>query len=211
MFGQLRRNRDRRRLKDPAYDRLFAEDDSGEVVSLDCETTSLDVRKAEILSIGAVRIRGPKILTSQTLELLVRPPAAVSTETVSIHLLRPIDLESGLPIEDAIRRLLDFIGNRPLVGYYLQFDVAMINKFLKPLLGIRLPNRQIEVSSLYYDAKLRSTGTAYLGRHVDLRFDRILEDLDLPRFAQHDAVNDALMAAMVYIKLTGPFRQPGER
>lgn len=41
---------------DPRWNTLF-EEIPDEVVSLDCETTSLNVREAELLSIGAVRLR----------------------------------------------------------------------------------------------------------------------------------------------------------
>lgn len=73
----------------------------------------------------------------------------------------------------------------------------MINKYLKPRLGIVLPNRQIEVSALYYDYKI---GRIPQG-NVDLRFDTIMQTLDLPRMSRHNALNDALMTAMIFIKL----------
>ncbi|WP_456485657.1 hypothetical protein [Hydrogenimonas sp.] len=84
-----------------------------------------------------------------------------------------------------------------MVGYYLEFDVAMLNKYARRLLGIALPNRQIEVSAIYYDKKI---GTIPQG-HVDLRFDTILSDLDIPRLGKHDALNDAIMTAMIFLKL----------
>ena len=46
-------------------------------------------------------------------------------------------------------------GGRPLVGYYLEFDMGMLNKYVRPLIGAPLPNRRIEVSSLYYDWRAR--------------------------------------------------------
>jgi len=50
--------------------------------------------------------------------------------------------------EAAMRQLLDFIGSRPLVGYFLEFDVAMVNREIWPMLGVRLPQRKFEVSAL---------------------------------------------------------------
>ena len=38
--------------------------------------------------------------------------------------------------------LLRFIGNRPLVGYWIAFDASMLNKHVFRLLNIRLPNAQ---------------------------------------------------------------------
>ena len=76
-------------------------------------------------------------------------------DSVRIHRLRERDLARGLAIEDALAQLLRFIGSRPLVGYYLEFDVAMIERVLRPWLGIGLPNERIEVSALYYDHRFR--------------------------------------------------------
>ena len=36
---------------------------------------------------------------------------------------------------------------------------------------------------------------------VDLRFDTILKKLDIPILGKHDALNDALMTAMIFLKL----------
>ena len=60
-------------VTDPAYAFLCDPPPTDEWVALDCETTGLNVRSDEIIAIGAVRIAGNRILTSQRLELLVRP------------------------------------------------------------------------------------------------------------------------------------------
>ena len=200
MLGGLRRRWWRRRLKDPAYAFLVEPDPAGELVSLDCETTSLQVASAELLSIAAIRIRGDRILTSEALDLLVRPVARPGDAGILIHRLRPLDVEGGLPPDQAIDRLLHFVGARTLVGYYLEFDLGVLNRYLRPKLGVALPNRRIEVSALYYDRKTRRLP----GSHVDLGFQAIRADLDLPDLPEHDAFNDALMAAMMYLRLAGP-------
>lgn len=190
---------DRRRLKDPGYAFLFEPPPDDEVVSLDCEATGLDVKTDEILSVAAIRIRGSRILTSQRLDLLVRPRRDLAANNVAFHWLRPIDVAGGVPVEEAIDRLLHFIGSRPLVGYYLQFDVALINRYLRSKLGVHLPNRVIEVSSLYYDVVLPTTADGY----VDLSFEAMRRGLDLPQRPRHTAFGDALLAAMMYVKLAG--------
>ena len=198
MLQALKRSWWRRRLNDPHYAFLFDGDARGEVVSLDCETTGLDVRKAEILSVGAIRIVGDTLLTSQRLDILVRPTGPVPDHLVTVHHLRGIDVAGGLPWEEAIRRVLDFVGPRPLVGYYIDFDAAMLDKYVRRLIGCPLPNRRIEVSSLYYDWR---AGQLPPGSNIDLRFETIRERLALPRRAEHDAFNDALLAAMMYLRL----------
>ena len=89
----------------------------------------------------------------------------------------------------------------PLVGYYLEFDVAMFNRVAQPMIGVRLPQRCIEVSGMYYDHKFRQLHGHEQDRNIDLRFDTLMRDLDLPRRDAHDALNDAVMAAMAFVKL----------
>jgi DNA polymerase-3 subunit epsilon len=187
----------RSRLKDERFAFLFDESDDDTFVCFDTETTGLSPRKDEIISIGAVKIQNGKILASQKLELFIKPCKKLDQKSITIHRLRHIDLQNGIDIEHAIERFLYFIGSSTLVGYYLEFDVAMINKYLKSILGIKLPNKQIEVSTLYY----RYKAGPVVQRNVDLRFDSIMKDLDLPFFGKHDAINDAIMTSMIYLKL----------
>jgi DNA polymerase-3 subunit epsilon len=203
MLAELKRAWLRRRLKLPDYAWLYEPYAGDELVSIDCETTSLDVRTAEILSVGAIRLKGDELLTSERLDILVRPEGELNERTVTIHHLRSVDLAQGLPWDEATRRVLAFVGNRPLVGYYLEFDVAMLNKYVRRLIGSALPNEQVEVSRLYHDWRAKQLPP---GSNIDLRFEAIRERLDLPRRAQHDAFNDALLTAMMYLRLQGGWR-----
>jgi DNA polymerase III subunit epsilon len=85
-----------------------------------------------------------------------------------------------------------------LVGYWIQFDVRMLNKYLLAMIDTRLPNRRIDVSRLYYDRKY---GTAPPGTRIDLRYAAIRADLKLPARPQHDAFEDALGGAEMYLML----------
>lgn len=197
MFDKIKNHFNRKRLKDEQYAFLFEPYDGNEVVSFDCETTGLNPNVDEIISIGAVKIRDNTILMSEKLELFLHPKQEISAESIRIHHILTCDLEGCIHQEEGVKQFLHFIGNRPLVGYYLEFDVAMINKVLKPLLGITLPNKQIEVSGLYYDKKIAAIPQG----NVDLRFDSIMNDLGLPALAKHNAVGDAVMTALMYVKL----------
>ena len=187
----------------PEFRFMYDEPPANEWVSLDCETTGLNVGTDEIISIGAVRIVGNKIMTSERLELLVRPEKGVSADSVRIHRLREQDVAQGLPIDEAMKQLLRFIGARPLVGYFLEFDVAMLNRAIWPLLGVRLPQPKHEVSAMYYDYKFRQMPPyqQQANPDIDLRFDTLMADLNLPVRDAHDALYDAVMAAMAFIKL----------
>ena len=191
-------------LGDPRFRFMLDPPPEDEWVALDCETTGLDVNTAEIIAIAAVRILGNRVMTSERLELLVRPEKRVSRESVRIHQLREQDVAHGTNLEDAMMRLTQFIGSAPLVGYYLEFDIAMIDRALIPLLGLDtgLPQARFEVSAMYYDWKFRQL-PQHLREHarIDLRFATLMNDLGLPMRPSHDALNDAVMAALAFIKL----------
>lgn len=160
----------------PAAARDSSTQDGAERVVIHCDATSFDADSAELRTVAALRIRGPRILTSRSLVLSFWP-----TE----------------PAEPAIERLLGFIGNRPLVGFYLDFTVTMLNRFVTPMRGAPISNPRVEVSSLYYSRKMKVPGK----KAVDLRLDSILRDLDLPVRDGEDAESTALAVAMVCLRL----------
>jgi DNA polymerase III subunit epsilon len=198
MLHALKRRIHRRFLRDPDYRFLFEPPPPGEAVSIDCETTGLSVRKDDIVTIAAVKIRGNRILASERFEATIKPRCKLNPDAIKVHRLREQDVASGRSIDEVLPKLLRFIGSRPLVGFYLEFDVAMLNKHVRRMLGVELPNPQIEVSGIYYERKY---GGAPPGTQVDLGFGSILKDLALPALGQHDAFADALMTAMMYLTL----------
>ncbi len=196
LFSQISRWQARRALRDASYAFLLASPPANEWISIDCETSNLDPQRAEILSIAAVPVKGNRIYRSEALRLTLKPEGDLAPGSIPIHQLRVQDLANGLSVDQALPQLLEFIGPRPLLGYYLEFDLAVLNRQIEPRLGIRLPNQAIEVSGLYYDRKV----TAYRPE-VDLRLSSILQDLELPDLPRHDPLNDAVLAAMIFLKL----------
>lgn len=186
-----------KKLKDSNYHFLFEPPQRAGVVSLDCETTGLDVNKDEIISIGAVRIINNQILTSERLQLKLKPTQRIEAEAIKVHQLRNCDVKDGLEPIEAMKQLLIFIGSSPILGYYLEFDMALINRMVQPWLGIKLPNQQLELSTLYYDQKIGLIPQ----QRLDLRLSSICTALNVPDLGAHDAYTDALTVAIAYVKL----------
>ena len=182
-------------LPDPSYRFLLEAEPADEAVSLDCETTGFDPRVDEVVSIAAIRIAGRRILASSAFRALVRPEGAMRPDSIKVHRLRQQDVAQAQPMSEVL--LLYFIGSRPLVGYWIQFDVRMLDKYLLAMIDMRLPSRQIDVSP-----RLRSQIREHAARHAR-RFAlcRHSADLKLPTRAQHDAFEDALGAAKMYLVL----------
>ena len=121
-----------------------------EVVAIDCETTGLNVRTDDVITIAAIKIRGNRILTSDRFEAILRPDALVRARSDQGTSSAPDRHSPGSLIWKALPRFLHFVGGRPLVGYYVDFDIAMLDKYILTLIGIELPTPHIEVSKLCY-------------------------------------------------------------
>ncbi|HHF3203763.1 3'-5' exonuclease [Vibrio alginolyticus] len=186
------------KLKGSPYQSLFCTPDKTEYVSLDCETTSLDPNRAELVTIAATKIIDNRIITSQPFEVRLRAPQSLDSGSVKIHRIRHQDLVDGISEKEALLELLDFIGNRPLVGYHIRYDKKILDLACLRQLGFPLPNPLIEVSQIYHDKLERHLPNAYF----DLSLDAICKHLELPIPDKHDALQDAISAALVFVRLT---------
>ena len=197
MFRNIKNYFNKRNLKDKKYLYLFDEPNNEEYVCFDCETTGLDPKKDDIISIGAVIIKNNTIVASKKFVKFIKPKTKLQVEAIKVHHIRECDLQDAEDINKVIKEFLEFIGSRTLVGYFLEFDIAMINKYLKPILGIKLPNKALEVSAIYYDYKIERIPQG----NIDLRFNTIMNELKIPSLGKHDAYNDAIMTSMIFLKL----------
>ncbi|EMA2428498.1 3'-5' exonuclease [Vibrio alginolyticus] len=186
------------KLKGSPYQSLFCTPDKTEYVSLDCETTSLDPNRAELVTIAATKIIDNRIITSQPFEVRLRAPQSLDSGSVKIHRIRHQDLVDGISEKEALLELLDFIGNRPLVGYHIRYDKKILDLACLRQLGFPLPNPLIEVSQIYHDKLERHLPNAYF----DLSLDAICKHLELPIQDKHNALQDAISAALVFVRLT---------
>ena len=185
------------KLPNHPHHNLFDQYQGDELVSIDCETTSLDPNHAEVVSIAAIKIKHNRILTSKTIHLKLTPPQSLTSDSIKIHHLRHQDLTHGLSEKEAITQLIQFIDNRPIVGYHIRYDKKILDRICLRHLSHPLPNRLIEVSYLYHHKLEKLLPNAY----YDLSIDAISRHLDLPQAERHDALEDAIAAALIYVRL----------
>lgn len=198
MFENFKRARKLSKLKDKRFEFLFNKDiKEDEYIVLDTETTGLNPKKDEILSIGAVRVKNGKVMISESFEIFIKPINDITIQSIKIHHITPADLQNAVGIEEALEKLLFFIGNLPIVGYYISFDISILNNYLKKFIGTTLSNESIELSTMYYKRYKKHSAHEF----VDLKFDTIINKLDIPLLGKHDALNDAIMSALIFLKL----------
>lgn len=205
-FNQLfdKKTRQKSKLLRPEYAFLFDESTDDEWVCLDLEMTGLNPKTEHILSIGAVKIikenNELSLEIGSGLSMICRPPIMPTQDSIVIHGLRPIDVENGVTYEQMLPTLLNFIGNRPVVGFCTQMDMAFINELARPFLGTTLPNQLLDVSII--DQKIRRKQNKNPDMIIERRhLNDLLVDYNIPLLPAHDAFNDAVMTAMLFCML----------
>ena len=95
-------------------------------ISLDTETTSLDVHNARILEIGAIAILKGRLVPERQFTALVNPQAAIPPESVAIHGITDDAVKSAGSFAQVYKQYRDFAGPHVVLGYAVGFDLAML-------------------------------------------------------------------------------------
>ena len=110
--------------------------------------------------------------------------------------------EHGLPPGDAMERFRDWLGDRPILGYCVDFDRAALDRAFR--LG-KLPALDVEAYDLRRLFLLQQKRGKHHGdeqhEHALPDLDRILETVGIPALARHTALGDAVATALAYIAL----------
>lgn len=161
-------------------------------VVLDTETTGLNPERDRILSIGALRLQGGRILVRDALELYLQQEH-FDSHSVPIHGILREDMHPRIPEAEALRRLVAYIGDAVIVGHHISFDMnvlhrAMVRQGVKPL-----SNPCLDTGLLYRKTLLK---TPLLRKKEFYTLDDLARRFDLPCTDRHTALGDAFLTAM---------------
>ena len=176
---------------------MFEPSSGDELVSLDLETTSLDPKQAEILSIAAVPVDAHGVRLSERFVRSVRGSGDFGIDSIRVHRILPGESAQGVALDQAIDELLLWLRNRPLLGYFIAFDRAILNRVVFARHGFRLPNRTVELSQRYARSLPAREGHA---AH-DLRLETIADSVCIPLMGRHTALGDAVSVGLIYAAL----------
>ncbi len=184
-----------------------------EFVVFDTELTGLNPKKDEIVSIGAVRIRNFQILVGETYYQYVKPTRALPKDSTLIHRITPEQIKDAPAIEEVLPEFVEFCNGALLVGHYIDLDMSFVNRACIKYLGGRLANPCIDTLRLAQVYKEEQWGNYY--DQFDYRISFNLADLakeyNLPEFSQHDALQDAMQTAYLFLFLVKKLKRGGIR
>lgn len=96
-------------------------------VVIDLEMTGLSAKYNKVIEIGAVRVRAGEV--TEALELFVNPKCPIPENVVELTGITDDMVASGLEEDEAMERLLDFIGEDVIVGQNVNFDYSFIKQW----------------------------------------------------------------------------------
>ena len=96
------------------------------LVSIDLETTGLDPQKDAIIEIAAVRFNGTRI--EDEWATLINPGRPIPPQITMLTGISNEMVRNAPPIKAVLQSLADFVGNSPVVGHNVQFDLGFLQK-----------------------------------------------------------------------------------
>ena len=161
-----------------------------EVIVFDVETTGLSHKNDRLTEIGAVKIKGMRIVDS--FDTFVNPERPIPQNIQELtHITQ--DMVANAPKEDeAVRQFLEFCGDNPvLIAHNAGFDTS----FLREVYA----RHHIEHPFVTMDTVLLCRAMLpELGRH---KLDTVAKHLKLGKFEHHRAADDAYMLGKIYLTL----------
>lgn len=170
-----------------------------EFVALDFETTGLDAKKNSIISIGLVHFNLQRIYCRKVRSWYIDPQDHLEEESVVIHGITHSDLNKAPDLLHILEQLLDELAGKVVVVHYRHIERDFLNSNLHALIneGIVFPlvdTMQIEAGILRKKSKgvmswfKKSKPQSIRLANTRLRY-------NLPTYAPHDALTDAIATA----------------
>lgn len=165
-------------------------------IAFDTETTGFDKKQDRILSIGAVSFVNKRIEVNNSLELYLEQDI-FKPDTVEIHGLMRQGLLDKVSELEAIKAFLLYVKNDVLIAHHANFDKNMMNEMLSRHGLGKLKNQFIDTGYLYKKSK----HIIYQDKLKPLSLDDLAKELNVPTVDRHTATGDALITALVFLKI----------
>lgn len=170
-----------------------------ELLAVDLETTGLNPRQHEVLSIGTVPVRGLSIELAGARRYAVRPTSAAGVgQSATVHGITDDAAAGAAPLDEVLPLVLADLTGRVLLAHHAvierEFLIAACRRLGHPVPDLTV----VDTVRLQRWLLQRGRWPGHLtGRELTL--DRARAHLGLPRYAAHEALTDALACAELYL------------
>lgn len=170
---------------------------------MDVETTGLNPRRDALLAIGLVEIDEGRIRMDRRWYTLVRPPddAPVNAEAIRVHGLLPQDVEHAPLLSEVVPDVLRRLTGRVLVVHVADIDIGFLRQAMRRLYGVEPRGPAIDTARLawYFQRNQRLIEGSASEQEPALQLRALAESVGLPVYPEHNALNDALTTAQLFL------------
>jgi predicted DnaQ family exonuclease/DinG family helicase len=153
-------------------------------VAVDLETTGLDPQKETIIEVGLIHFYKGKI--EERFCRTVNPGKTVSDHVLILTGIKQKELFSSPPLEKIIPQIKEFIGDKPLVGHNIGFDISFLEK-------------SFSLNNITYDTF--NLSRMYLPFIASHSLSSIVEYFKIPYDDAHRAAADAEMTGKIFLEM----------
>jgi DNA polymerase III subunit epsilon len=171
-----------------------------EFLAIDLETTGLDHRTDAILSVGRVILRGGRVELAGADHRLVRISGAVPATSAVIHQITDDQAALGEDLAVVLADLLAVLAGKVLIAHHASVEIAFLGAACRRIYGVGLAVPVVDTQVLA-ERQFERRQIVYKGS--DLRLHALGERYNLPRYAAHNALYDALSAAELFLAEVG--------
>lgn len=161
-------------------------------VSVDLETTGLDVRRDDIIAVALVPMEGLKIRVRHAYYTLVKP-RTYRLKTMKYHGIDRDALQHAPAFKDIAHDLLARC-NGYLLGHCVQMDYQFLRRNLKEV-GLSFQRHLVDIAEV---EKWIGRKTSHRPSCDDLSLDALISRYGLKEHYRHHALADAFFAAQIF-------------
>ena len=156
-------------------------------IVLDTETTGLDYTKEKMVEFAGIRLENGKV--KDTFQTLINPEQHIRKSSIAIHGITPDMVEDAPTEKEAMPKILEFIGDYPIVAHNAIFDYTFLNEASLRVTGKGLENPRIDTQQMFKEVypELDSHGLEALTNKFNVELNN-----------HHRAMADAMGLALVY-------------
>jgi len=171
-------------------------------VALDFETTGLDSEKNSIISIGLVPFNLQRIFCNKAKQWYVNPQDNLQENSIIIHGITHSDLQGAPDLLRILEKLLDELAGKVVVVHYRRIERDFLEKNLRALFNEGIIFPVIDTMQIEADIQQgQSKGIAnwFKGKRPEsIRLANSRSRYNLPAYAPHDALTDAIATAELF-------------
>lgn len=178
-------------------------------VVADTETTGLNAKKDQILSIGAVAVQNFSVMLADSFDARLQQQY-FNNESIAVHEITPGSSANASDAGEVMTQFINYLQGAVFVAHNVKFDYQILSETLKRMLGFGLQN-------LFYDTMWLLPRVDDHFRHVslvkpaDFNLESLCRRYHLPIADQHTAVGDSLATAILFARLLKKLEMRGVR